>query len=82
MTAVFRKFIRTHQTNIADVRSHLMRLFKQEGQDTVIRDIKHPELLEVEREIKRSVMVFFLESILGYRLVLEAVEKSSVNRNE
>lgn len=82
VVTAFRKFTRAHQTNIEDVRSHLVRLFKKEGEDTVIRDIKHPELLEIERDIKRSVIVFFLESILGYRLVLEAVEKSSVNRNE
>jgi hypothetical protein len=82
VAAAFRKFTRAHHSNIEDVRAHLMRLFKKEGDDTMIRDIKHPELLEIERDIKRSVTVFFLESIMGYRLVLEAVEKSSVNRNE
>ena len=78
----YRTFTRKHQKNIEEVRGHFTRMFRTEGDDVVIRDIKHPELLEIERDVKRSIIVFFLESILGYRLVLEAVEKSSVNRNE
>lgn len=77
-----RKFTRKYRGNIADTRDHLLRLFKTEGEEVYIRNLTHPELLNIERNVKRSLIVFFLESIVGYRLVLEVVEKSSINRNE
>jgi hypothetical protein len=78
----FRKFTRRYQDNITETRAQLMRLFKIQNGEVFIRDVTHPELLDIEREVKRSLIVFFVESIVSYQLVLEAAEKSSVNRNE
>jgi hypothetical protein len=54
----------------------------REDDASQLRDVNDAELDGIERELKRTLVLFFVESLVNYRHVLTVAQKYSVNRNE
>lgn len=76
-----KQFRDRYRANMREIQKSIGALLREDDASQ-LRDVNEAELDGIERELKRTLVLFFVESLVNYRHVLTVAQKYSVNRNE